>query len=223
MSLQLPDLRKVQLFQNLPETALEALRAASRLVDYAPRQIILQSGDEDAPIFCVLEGAVRVFRTNLNGREQTLIVLQPGSVFNMPAAFLPSQRSPASAAAESEARLIEISLADFRRVATQVPEVALAVLEDLSTKLQHFTTLAHDLSLLSVRARLARFLLDSYNAEGEETARWTQEEIAAHIGTVREVVSRTMRAFTQEGYIRLDRQRIVLADPQALEAIAAGE
>ncbi len=159
-------LRQIQLFQNLPNSALEVLRAASRLVDYAPRQIVLQSGDEDAPVFCVLEGAVRVFRTNLDGREQTLITLQPGTVFNMPAAFLPGQRSSASAVAESAARLVEISLDDFRRIAGQSPAVALAVLGDLSAKLQHFTTLTHDLSLLSVRARLARFLLELLPGRG---------------------------------------------------------
>ncbi len=223
MSVQIADLRKIQLFQSLPGFALEALRAAARAIDYAPRQLVLQAGDEEAPVFCVLEGTVRVYRTNLDGREQTLIILQPGAIFNMPAAFLPSQRSSASAEAESDARLIEISQADFRRIAGQVPEVALAALEDLSAKLQHFTTLAHDLSLLSVRARLARFLLDSFEQEGGEPARWTQEQIAARIGAVREVVSRTMRAFAQEGFIRFDRQQIVIVDADALELVARGE
>ncbi len=223
VSVQIPDLRKIQLFGHLPDSALEAICAASRVVDFAPHQVVLQAGDEEAPVFCVLAGRVRVFRMNLDGREQTLITLRPGAVFNLPAAFLPSQRSPASAMAESEARLLEISLSDFRRVASQVPEVALAVLGDLSVKLQHFTTLAHDLSLLSVRARLARFLLESMDRPADETAHWTQEEIAARIGTVREVVSRTMRAFVQEGLIRLDRQRIVIEDADTLAAIAAGE
>jgi CRP/FNR family transcriptional regulator len=70
-----------------------------------------------------------------------------------------------------------------------------------------------------VRGRLARFLLEQAEA-GAVTRRWTQEEIAAYLGTVRDMVGRTLRAFADAGLVRLERQRIVLLDREGLEAEA---
>ena len=78
-----------------------------------------------------------------------------------------------------------------------------------------------------MRGRLARFLLEHVSTElggsaggSESTRRWTQDEIAAHVGTVRDMVGRTLRAFVAAGLVRMDRQRIVLLDREGLEAEA---
>jgi CRP-like cAMP-binding protein len=100
-------------------------------------------------------------------------------------------------------------------------------LKDFADRLDHLTNLVEDLSLRTVRGRLARFLLEhappgpsgSIDAGGV-TRRWTQDEIAAHLGTVRDMVGRTLRSFGDAGLIRMDRQRIVLLDREALEAEA---
>jgi len=76
-----------------------------------------------------------------------------------------------------------------------------------------------DLSLHTVRGRLARFLLEQAETD-ETTRRWTQEEIAAHLGTVRDMVGRTLRAFADAGLVRMERQRIMLLDREGLEAEA---
>ena len=67
-----------------------------------------------------------------------------------------------------------------------------------------------------MRGRLARFLLQQAD-ERQITQRWTQDEIAAHLGTVRDMVGRSLRSLTDAGMIRLDRGRIVLLDRDALE------
>ena len=81
------------------------------------------------------------------------------------------------------------------------------------------TDLAASLSLYSVRARLAQFLME-LAALPETAGGWTQDEIAAHIGTVRDVVGRLLRDFESQGLIRRERQRITLLDRSGLEAIA---
>jgi CRP/FNR family transcriptional regulator len=116
--------------------------------------------------------------------------------------------------------LLSISCSDFSRIVGETPEIAQAVLRDFSQKLIHLTNLTHDLGLRTVRARLARFLLGHGSAEGGPPVRWTHQEIAAQIGTVREVVSRTMRSFVKEGLIRVERHRILVVDREALEAEA---
>jgi CRP/FNR family transcriptional regulator len=95
----------------------------------------------------------------------------------------------------------------------------LAILEDFAARLDHLTNLVEDLSLRTVRGRLARFLL-AQGESGSVTRRWTQGEIAARLGTVRDVVGRTLRAFADAGLVRMDRQRIVLTDREGLEVEA---
>jgi CRP/FNR family transcriptional regulator len=210
------DIERIPLFSGLTQGARDALSAAAAVRTFEDGQLVMLEGDRDSPVFFVLCGIVRVFRTSLEGREQNVIHLHAGDGFNMPAAFADAGTAPASAVAVGQLQVLSIARDDFRRLATETPEIALAVLRDFSQKLYHLTDLAHDLGLRSVRARLARFLLSHAQSEGQSPVRWTHEEIAAQIGTVREVVSRTLRALVSDGLIEMQRHRIVVLDPDAL-------
>ncbi len=181
---------------------------------------MMLEGDSDTPAFFVLRGAVRVFRTNLEGREQTLIILREGEGMNLPAAFADSRATSASAAAVGEVEVLMIGLDGLRDVTRQHVRIAEAILRHLSNRLQHLSSLVYDLSLLSVRARLARFLLAQSREPTDGPVRWTHAQIAARIGTVRVVVSRTLSSLADEGVVRLNRQRIEVVDPDALAEIA---
>jgi len=222
-------------FLNLSPSAQCALDSVAVTRRLESGQIVMLEGQADAPVFVVRQGIVRVYRTNVDGREQTLIRLGPGSAFNMPAAFfdtdvrearssLASVRvAPASAATLTPVELAAISQADFRETVIHTPELALIVLRDLAIKVHHLSNLTRDLGLLTVRARLASFLLSHGQSPGDlstpasSQVRWTHHEIAAQIGTAREVVSRTMREFVKDGLIKLDRHRIVVLDREALQ------
>jgi CRP/FNR family transcriptional regulator len=224
-------------FTSLAPAAQRALDAVAVTRRYESGQVVMLEGEAEAPVFVVRQGVVRVYRTSLEGREQTLIRLGPGAAFNVPAAFLDPGASggrhppaasgstggaPASVSALTPVELALISRADFCQTVIQSPELALVVLRDLATKVHHLTDLTRDLGLLTVRARLASFLLSHGQApEGAPPpgahVRWTHHEIAAQIGTVREVVSRTMRAFVKDGTIKLERHRIVVLDREALQ------
>jgi CRP/FNR family transcriptional regulator len=134
----------------------------------------------------------------------------------MPSVFTEEGRAAANAIADGPAVLLSISCAEFGQVVCDTPEVACAVLADLSEKLYHLTELTHALGLLTVRARLARFLLTHAQPRGMTPVRWTHQEIASRLGTVREVVSRTLGAFVDEELIDIQRHRIVILDLEAL-------
>jgi CRP/FNR family transcriptional regulator len=208
-------MRSIHLFANLSASSLELLRAAAQRLTVQAGEIILLEGDIDAPVFFIIQGECRVYRTNPDGREQVLSNLKSGDVFNMPTAFTDSRESPATVEAISAVELFVIQPNDFVQLASETPDIALAVMRSLSNKLHHFTDLTHDLSLRSARGRLAHFLLTQMEAENH----WTQEEIAAQIGTVREVVSRTLRAFVKEGLIIMQRQHITILNPEALKQL----
>lgn len=218
----IPDLGQISLFAGLSQAAQEALSAVATVRTWDDGQVVMLEGDGDTPVFFVLQGSVRVFRTNLEGREQTLIRLHPGDALNIPAAFVDDPLAHASVVAVDQVRLLSIPRAAFRRLVSETPELSLAVLRDLSLKLGHLADLTHDLGLRTVRARLARFLLAHARADGETMTRWTHEAIATEIGTVREVVSRTLRAFVRDGLVEVQRHRILVRDPEALADEAQG-
>jgi CRP-like cAMP-binding protein len=208
----------IDLFSNLTAADLAPLDAVAEFRTYDAGQIIMLENEIGAYVYFVLRGVVRAFRTNLDGREQTLIHLEPGQAFNLPTAFTSQPLTPASAVALGKVELLRVRFEDFRQIATHTPLIANVVLRDLSNKLHHFTNLTHDLSLRSVRARLAQFLLRELPpGENAVLRQWTQEEIGAQIGTVREVVSRTLRAFVNEGLITIERHEITLIDVGGLE------
>ncbi len=210
------DLRQIKLLAQVGDRSLRRLARVASIQSYEDGRLILLEGDVGAPALFLLEGAVRVYRASLEGREQNLIHLQAGDVLNMPAAFAESGAAPASAMAVGHVPLFSVAPAALCRIVSETPEIALAVLRDLAQKLYHLTDLSHDLGLRTVRGRLARFLLTHAQAEDAAPTRGTHQQIASQIGTVREVVSRTLRAFVKEGLIEMQRHRIIVRDPQAL-------
>jgi CRP-like cAMP-binding protein len=219
MSVINQELSKIRIFTRLSESALEDLGKIAGLASYEDGEIILFEADENTLVIFINHGSVRIFRTNPEGREQTLITLHAGDGFNIPASFINNSRSPASASAIGDVIVLSIHSADFRRIVIGNPEIALAVLEDLSGKLEYLTNLVHDVSLRTVRGRLAKFLLDPSHKE-PNAIRWTHEQMASRLGTTREVVSRMIGAFIQEGLIKAERHHIVVVDTDRLKALA---
>jgi CRP-like cAMP-binding protein len=102
----------------------------------------------------------------------------------------------------------------------QHPTVAIAVLADFAAKLRHTAALVEDLSLRTVGARLAKLLLTQAAEKEAAPRRMTQREMAAQLGTVREVVGRALAELEREGLIRMERHRIVIMNRSGLEAKA---
>jgi CRP-like cAMP-binding protein len=209
------DLEQFAFLAGLSLQARKIVEKAAVRRTYAPGQIIMMEGDECSKVFFLCEGSVRAYRTNPEGREQTLAYLKPGEIFNLPAVFSRQHLAPATAAAVTEAAVMEIGQEDFQRIASQTPEIALRVMGELSDRLSYFSDLVHDVSLRNVRGRLARFLL--VQAEESLTRSWTQEEIALQLGTSREVVSRSLRALVRDGLVSMARQNIRILDAEALK------
>ncbi|MBE9507703.1 MAG: Crp/Fnr family transcriptional regulator [Chloroflexi bacterium] len=212
-------LRRISLFASLSDETLACIANVAVRHTYAPGETIILEGDPCRAAYFVAEGQVRVYRLSPAGREQVLVRLRPGQAFNTVPPFKPHGVNHATVQALTPVTLYAITCEDFHRLVGECPEVALAILRDFAGRLDHLTNLVEDLSLRTVRGRLAHFLLEQAEA-GAVTQRWTQEEIAAHLGTVRDMVGRTLRAFADAGLVRMDRQRIVLLDREELEAEA---
>jgi len=214
-------LRRIALFADLPNETLARVAEPAIRRTYEPEDTIILEGDPCRAAYFIAAGHVRVLRTSPDGREQVLSQLGPGRSFNTVPLFQPHGINHATAQAVDRAILYAIPKADLLRLVSMSPDLALALLQDFADRLDHLTDLVEDLSLRTVRGRLARFLLQQAETN-TVTRRWTQAEMAARLGTVREMIGRTLRSFADAGFIRFDRQRIELLDREGLEAEAYG-
>jgi CRP/FNR family transcriptional regulator len=130
-------------------------------------------------------------------------------------------------AAEEESVLLFLGKGDVRRASLQSPEIPLAALKVMARRLRQTAGLIESLSLRDVDRRLARLLLQESRLLGERNGDslsfdypLTHQQIAARIGSVREVVSRSMSRLQQHELIRVDGRRIVIPQEKALAAYA---
>ncbi len=216
MAVDVQSLRRIPIWAGLSIDALERVAAVAYPCAHEPGEVIIFEGDPCEAAYFIAEGHVRVYRLSREGREQVLARLGPEQSFNTVPPFQPHGVNHATVEALTAVRLLAIDGADFRRLVEERGDLALAVLRDFADRLDHLTDLVEDLSLRTVRGRMVRFLLKRAEA-GEVTRRWTQEEMAAYLGTVRDMVGRTLRALAKDGLIRVDRQRILLLDREGLE------
>lgn len=219
-------LRRVPCFAGLADDLLAALAAVAGERHCARGEVIFLEGDPCAGLFVVVTGGVKIYKLSLQGREQVLRHLGPGSTFNDVAA-LDGGPNPASAAATADTTLLVFSHADIRRLARAHPALAWAFIESISFHARYLVQMVEDLALRPVKARLARLLLNEaersiVRSEIGRNQMVTQTEMAARLGTVREMVGRALRELADERLIVMDRHRIVIADRAGLMRVAEG-
>jgi CRP/FNR family cyclic AMP-dependent transcriptional regulator len=231
MAAAVQTLSKLSFFSPLENDVLSEMAPHIEERSFSPSQMVILEGEPCRAVYFVARGVVRIHRLSPEGREQVLAYLGPGEPFNLVPA-LDGGPNLATVDAVTNTTLYTIPCERFRRVMRDHHEVALAVMERLAAEVRHLSDMVEDLALHTVRTRLARFLLAQASTELGEIAstelgeiadgtkpsrRWTQEEVAAQIGTVRDVVGRTLRTFADDGLIRRERGRLVVVDQAGLE------
>ena len=182
-------------------------------------QIILFEGEPAKALYFVVSGAVKVFKTSADGKEQILQLIRPGESFNDVPVFGDGVNL-SSAEAMGPVVLYEIKKNDLGVILRDYPQVAMNALKVLSAKMQHLVALVEDLSFKNVTGRVAKILLEHVADGTSPNPRLTQQEMAAMAGTAREMVGRSLKALEEEKLIRLEHHRIVIADKEALEELA---
>ncbi len=185
-----------------------------RIAKYERGTFIIHRSDEDIPVLFVLKGLLEILRTAENGREQVIGLAKAGEGINLIPALLEEKGNRATVRAVSTSEVLKIQPDDFNKLISKYPDFSKAVILFLARRLAQMTDLAERLALTPVRARLARFLIQQ--ADNSITTSWTQEDIARQIGSVRDVVGRTLRTFEINGLITLHRNRIILVDKAGL-------
>jgi CRP/FNR family transcriptional regulator len=216
-------LAKVPIFSGLEENELAFLAQRAVRRHYSVGEIIYGEGGPCLGLYVVEAGHVRIFKSSSSGREQVLSIDGPGSsIAELP--VFDGGNYPASGAAVDDATLLFVSKQDFHALCLAHPQVALKVLRVVGARLRRLVGIIEELSFTTVRHRLASYLLRLAQKSGKRTAAGVQvalpvtnQELASHIGTVRELVSRTLSRLQAEGMLKIDGRNVLIGDLKALE------
>jgi CRP/FNR family cyclic AMP-dependent transcriptional regulator len=209
-------LASVPLFQHLAHAELQAFGALTREMRFPRAALIVRQGDPGDALYVVRAGAVKVAVSGDDGREVILDTLGVGDHFGELALLDGGPRSAHVVATEATI-LYVLRRDDFRREVERRPNVAWALLVELSRRLREADAKITGLVLLDVPGRVARLLLDRAEGQPPVVARApTHEMMAQMIGASRETVSRAMSELQKVGLIQAERRTITVLDPEGL-------
>lgn len=210
-------LKTLPLFKDLDAGVIEPLAQKIRELAFARGEVLFLEGEPCLGLYLVKTGQVRIFKSSPEGREQVLFIAGPGSSFNDVPVF-DGGPNPASASALVAAVVYLVPKEVLLALLEDCP-VAAAITRQFAIRLRHLTTMVEGLSLRSVVGRLAKLLLDMAVAENgsRPVRRLTQDEMAAMIGSVRDVVGRALKHLEKTGAIKVEGHRILVVAPEKLE------
>lgn len=203
-------------FSGLNDKTLKCILEVSRLKDYGPAQTVILEGESAESAYFVLNGEVKVYRMTRSGKEQVFARMQSGQSFNTIPLLVGENLNHSSVETLSKTILLIIQRQDFLTLLQTCPDFTFAMLRDFSVRLKRMTDMVESFALHSVRGRLADFVIRQADL-GNQAPRYTRDDIAREIGTVRDVVGRLLKTFQEEGYIRREGRRVILVDRAGLE------
>ena len=208
-------LENLKPLKSLKPTTLQAIAERVFLHEvHAGVSLVIEGLPAEYSYF-LISGHVRVLRMNQEGRQQVLARLTPGAPLNVISLLKKERLNHASIETITSVQVIVLDAGAFDTLVEAFPDFSRLLLNIFADRISQMVDLASNLSLYTVRARLARFLIELAD-QPYQPGGWTQDEIAAHIGTVRDVVGRLLRQFESEGLITRDRQQITLLDRNRL-------
>jgi len=178
----------------------------------------VHSGENDCVgILLVKSGMLRTYLLSEEGKEITLYRLYPGDVCVLSAScILKTITFDVFIDAEEDSHILLVSSPDLLKITEENPYVQNYFLKTATERFSDVMWAMQQILFMSFDKRLAIFLLDELSKTGESTIRLTHEQIAKYIGSAREVVSRMLKYFENEGIVKLSRGGIEIVDKKYL-------
>jgi len=196
------------------------LAAAARPVTLPAGATVFHDGDACSNYLLVLDGSVRVQKVSSSGREITLYRVGDGqSCILTTTCLLAGQRYPAEGVTETEVRAVVIGNPLFQTLVAESAAFRQFVFAVYARRISDLIVLVEEVAFGRMDLRLAARLRDSADPDGVVVA--THQELAAELGTAREVVSRLLKDLEHRGLVALHRGRIELRDRHAIDQLAA--
>ncbi|PTX03868.1 Crp/Fnr family transcriptional regulator [Pararhodobacter aggregans] len=200
----------------------EAARLDALPVTTLPRGArVFGPGEAPQGFAMVLSGRIEVSLTGPSGREILLYAVEPGqSCIQTTLGLLGDEPYSGEALCVSDTRIVVIPATLFHALMARSEAFRGFVFRALASRMNDMTALLERVAFTRVEARLAAALLDLGRSGAVEA---THAELAARIGSAREVVSRRLEAMAKRGLVATDRGRVELRDPPALKRLAEAQ
>ena len=219
-------LRRTPLFRELDDITLSLLAEHALPRHYRKDEMLFLAGEEAHGLFVIVNGSVRAFRESPDGREQVIHVERAGATVAEVPVF-DDGTYPSTVAAEEDTDTLFLAKRDVRQLCLQHPEISLAAVKVLASRLRRCAELVEALSLKEVGQRLARFLVSEARRHGQPSAdgvcltlTQTNQQIAARVGSVREVISRAFSRLQHDGLINMEDRKLTIPNLDALSSFA---
>ncbi|MBM3616571.1 MAG: Crp/Fnr family transcriptional regulator [Alphaproteobacteria bacterium] len=197
---------------------------AARRLQALPEQsvpkdaVLFRAGDAAQGFVVVLQGRIEVHLTGPSGREILLYSVEPGqSCVQTTLGLMAGEPYSGEAFAATEAKVVMIPRPVFLQLMESESAFRGFVLTALGRRMQDVTRLLEQVAFATIESRLAAALLDMAEADQVQA---TQAELAARIGSAREVVTRRLDAFQRAGWVETDRETVRITYRLALEQTA---
>ena len=218
-------LKRVRYFQSLTTAELETIARRVSERRYNRNDLILMEGELSHSLFFVVSGRVKAFRMSPQGRVREFLAMGPGDTFNDVAAIDSGATTTYMEAVEPT--LVGVLFQDqLKAILAQYPAVAFAMLQQFARRLREIVDIATEESLKNVKGRVATLLLLHFDVlppprgGQRKVLKVVQKDIAARVGTTREVVARRLKDLEEAGAVKRRRTGVMLVDREILAAIA---
>jgi CRP/FNR family transcriptional regulator len=194
---------------------LERLQVEGQEVRLDAGSWLFRLGDRCEGFGFVIDGSIKVSISGESGREMVLYRVRPGESCTVTVSCLVVNRLyPAEGVTEEPLEAVSIPRALFNELVDQSPVFRQFVLEIFGARVNQLMELVNEVAFNKLDQRLASRLL-----ELGPVVTMTHQEIAGELGTAREMVSRLLENFADQGAVDLGRKRIEIADPTLLERV----
>lgn len=218
--------RNVPLFASLRERDWDEIAGLLNGVCFARDSYVFFEGDAPEFLYVVWMGRVKLLRHSVDGRDVVLDVMGPGRLLGELAVFEGAPYSQTAQAMEDVA-LVSITRTDYLDLLQRYPPLALAVINELGRRLRVANDLVQSLAVDRVDRRIARALLRLALYNGLKTdeglmiqMRLTRQDLADMTGTTVETAIRVMSRFRKQGWITIQRGRVIIKQPEQLNLVA---
>ncbi len=222
-------LAKAPLFESLSDKDIEAIAHVATTRSLKAREELFHKGDDGAQIYIVASGQLKVITTSTEGDDLMFCVLDPGEVIGE-VGLLADRPRTATVAAIKKSDLIVVDRREFRALLRNRPDVAIELLTVLARRLARVSEFVEDTHFHNLPVRLAKKLVDFANAHGTAVpgqpdhilidVKLSQEEWGDLVGTTRESVNKQFRTWVNDGWIALEKGRVVLVEVEEIEKLA---
>jgi CRP/FNR family transcriptional regulator len=204
-------LRGNEYFDTMPDSILERIAGHMHLREYERGEALFWEGDACDGLYVVMEGSAKIYRLSHQGRQYIVRVLQERDTFAEVPAFDGSM-NPANVEALEACKVWVIESGLLRELILAHPDFAQKVLSNFGNQLRYMVRQVSEMAFYQVTHRLARLISEMPPDEMGTAPIMTQEQMAARLGTVREVVARSIRELERSGAIQVENRRVRILD-----------